>query len=83
MSKTHNKARIGTQVIDEIVLNAEIARVKSEIEAWGRQNELWHEESFATPYLAFSATIRRVLSRRGRPDFWALDVFCEWVSRDM
>jgi hypothetical protein len=51
MSKTHNKARIGTQVIDEIMLNAEIARVKSEIEAWGRQNELWHEESFATPFL--------------------------------
>jgi len=37
----------------------------------------------ATHYLSFSATIRRVLSRRGKPDFWALDVFCEWVSRDM
>jgi hypothetical protein len=37
----------------------------------------------AIHYLAFSVTIRRVLSRRGKPDFWALDVFCEWVSRDM
>lgn len=45
------KVKIGATAIDEDALNAEIARIKSEIETWGRQNELWHDESFATPYV--------------------------------
>jgi hypothetical protein len=51
MSKARTKVRIGTHLLDEHALNAEITRVKSEIEVWGRHNELWHEESFATPFL--------------------------------
>ena len=51
MIEGHTKVRIGAQVIDENVLNAEITRVKNEVEAWGKQNELWHDEGFVIPYL--------------------------------
>src|ERR1035438_7060637 len=50
MIEGHTKVRIGAQVIDENVLNAEITRVKNEVEAWGKQNELWHDEGFVIPY---------------------------------
>ncbi len=53
-------------------------RVKKTFEHYGLKVE-WG----ATHYLAFSAMIRQVLSRRGKPDFWELDAFCEWLSRDM
>ena len=49
---TPSKAvRLGEQEICEAALTAEIARVQREIETWGRENELWHEESFGTPFL--------------------------------
>lgn len=51
MSEAPKKVRIGTQPIDEAALNAEIVRVQTEIEAWGRQNELWHDDGFVIPYL--------------------------------
>ena len=51
MSKPPTEVKIESQAIDESALNAEIVRVKSEIETWGRQNELWHKESFTPPFI--------------------------------
>ena len=51
MRAKNPKVRIGNAAIDEDALTGEIARVKSEIEAWGKQNELWHDESFGVPHI--------------------------------
>jgi Restriction endonuclease len=51
LMNSNPSVRIGTKHIDEAALNAEIIRVQTEIEAWGRQNELWHDDGFVTPFL--------------------------------
>jgi hypothetical protein len=53
-------------------------RVKKTFEQYGYRVD-WG----ANHYLAFAAAMRRVLARQGQPDFWAMDVFCEWRSRDV
>jgi hypothetical protein len=53
MSQQTQTIRVGTQQIDEKGLADELVRVQNEIEAWGRQNELWHDESFDTPFLYY------------------------------
>jgi hypothetical protein len=37
----------------------------------------------ATNYLQFAAMMRRTLSRTGKADFWAMDVFSEERSRGL
>ena len=37
----------------------------------------------ATHYLEFAGMMRRILSRKAKPDFWAMDVFCEERSRGL
>lgn len=42
--------RLGTREIQEAALLSDLEQVKSAIESWGTQNELWHDTSFATPF---------------------------------
>jgi Restriction endonuclease len=51
MSPRAKKVKVGDRSIDEAALLAELANVQQKIEAWATQNELWHDSSFATPYL--------------------------------
>jgi len=43
--------RVGDRAIDEAALITELAHVQKEIEAWATQNELWHDSSFAVPFV--------------------------------
>lgn len=43
---------LGAREIQEAALLSDLNRVKSAIERWGVQNELWHNTSFATPFLS-------------------------------
>lgn len=43
--------RVGERRIDEAALLAELERVKIAIETWGRTNQLWHDDGFATPFI--------------------------------
>jgi restriction system protein len=51
MSPRAKKVQVGDRSIDEAALLAELANIQQKIEAWATQNELWHDSSFATPYL--------------------------------
>jgi restriction system protein len=51
MSTRKQRVKIGEREIDEVALSAELIRVQNEIELWGKQNQLWHDEGFATPFL--------------------------------
>lgn len=53
-------------------------RVKKTLEQYGYRAN-WG----ATNYLQFATMMRRILSRTGKPDFWAMDVFCEERSRGL
>ena len=81
----HHVRGLGTNLMSKILTVSDRHRwpvfnhrVKKTLSSYGLSVD-WG----ATHYLAFAATMRDVLSRRGQPDFWALDVFCEWASRDM
>lgn len=54
------------------------SRVKKTFAHYG-----YNAEWGATPYLRFSAMMRRILSQESKPDFWAMDVFCEVRSRTL
>lgn len=43
----------------------------------------YNAEWGAIPYLRFAAMMRRILSKESKPDFWAMDVFCEVKSRTL
>jgi len=51
MTRRKKTVRVGERQIDERALIAEADRVQRTIEAWGRENELWHDDSFATPFI--------------------------------
>jgi hypothetical protein len=53
-------------------------RVKKTLEQYGHRAD-WGAKN----YLEFAGMMRRVLSRKGKPDFWAMDVFCEVRSRGL
>jgi restriction system protein len=51
MSPRRKRVRVGDRTINEPALLSEIERVQSAIAAWARERDLWHDSSFAIPFL--------------------------------
>jgi hypothetical protein len=80
----HHVRGLGTNIVSKVLTVHDRKlwplfnhRVKKTVEQYGYRVD-WG----AHHYLAFATAMRRVLARQGQPDFWAMDVFCEWRSRD-
>jgi restriction system protein len=51
MNSGKTRVRLGDRIVQEQVLLAELSRVQDAIQNWAIARELWHDSSFATPFI--------------------------------